>query len=239
MAEDRMALLEMLRKATADGDTDFLREGVRVLAQAVMEAEVSELTGLPKGERDPDAPPDAPQRVPRPALGHPGGHDRPRRAAGPRRLVPAQPARPAPAHRARPARGRPGGVRGRHEHAPGGRPRAGPGHRGHQPQRGVPDVRPARRRGAGLPLPAARRDHVPVPLARRHVPARARGQPRRVDGGPGRGRGRGQRGAPDPRASSCRPATTRAPPGRASSARSSSAACAVSAWSSATATRGS
>ena len=54
MAEDRMALLEMLRKATADGDPDFLREGVRVLAQAVMEAEVSELTGLPKGERDPD-----------------------------------------------------------------------------------------------------------------------------------------------------------------------------------------
>ena len=33
-----MALLEMLRKATADGDTDFLREDVRVLAQAVMEA---------------------------------------------------------------------------------------------------------------------------------------------------------------------------------------------------------
>jgi len=54
MAEDRMALLEVLRKATADGDTDFLREGVRVLAQAVMEAEVSELTGLPKGERDPE-----------------------------------------------------------------------------------------------------------------------------------------------------------------------------------------
>ena len=49
MAEDRMALLEMLRKATADGDTDFLREGVRVLAQAVMEAEVTELTGLPHG----------------------------------------------------------------------------------------------------------------------------------------------------------------------------------------------
>jgi transposase-like protein len=54
MAEDRMALLETLRKATADGDMDFLREGVRVLAQAVMEAEVSELTGLPRGERDPE-----------------------------------------------------------------------------------------------------------------------------------------------------------------------------------------
>jgi putative transposase len=54
MAEDRMAVLETLRKAIADGDADFLREGVRVLAQAVMEAEVTELTGLPKGERDPE-----------------------------------------------------------------------------------------------------------------------------------------------------------------------------------------
>jgi putative transposase len=55
MAEDRMALLEMLRKATADGDTDFLREGVRILAQAVMEAEVTELTGVARGERNPEA----------------------------------------------------------------------------------------------------------------------------------------------------------------------------------------
>jgi transposase-like protein len=54
MAEDRMALLETLRKVTAEADLDFLREGVRVLADAVMEAEVSELTGLAKGERDPD-----------------------------------------------------------------------------------------------------------------------------------------------------------------------------------------
>jgi len=54
MAEDRMAVLETVRKAIADGDVDFLREGVRVLAQAVMEAEVSELTGVPKGERDPE-----------------------------------------------------------------------------------------------------------------------------------------------------------------------------------------
>jgi hypothetical protein len=54
MAEDRMAMLETVRKAIADGDVDFLREGVRVLAQAVMEAEVTELTGVPKGERDPE-----------------------------------------------------------------------------------------------------------------------------------------------------------------------------------------
>ena len=42
MADDRMALLETLRKATADGDVDVLRVGVRILAQAIMEAEVSE-----------------------------------------------------------------------------------------------------------------------------------------------------------------------------------------------------
>ncbi len=39
MADDRIALLETLRKATADGDVDVLREGVRVLAQAIMEVE--------------------------------------------------------------------------------------------------------------------------------------------------------------------------------------------------------
>ena len=41
MAEDRMAALDTVRKAIAEGDQDFLREGVRVLAQAVMEAEVT------------------------------------------------------------------------------------------------------------------------------------------------------------------------------------------------------
>ena len=54
MAEDRMAVLDMLRKATVDGSVDVLREGVRVLAEAIMEVEVSELTGVAKGERAPD-----------------------------------------------------------------------------------------------------------------------------------------------------------------------------------------
>ena len=54
MADDRMAVLDLLRKAGADGDTDFLREGVRILAEAVMEAEVTELTGAAHGERAPD-----------------------------------------------------------------------------------------------------------------------------------------------------------------------------------------
>ena len=54
MADDSMALLETLRKASTDGDVDLLREGVRILAQGLMEAEVTALTGLPKGERDPE-----------------------------------------------------------------------------------------------------------------------------------------------------------------------------------------
>ena len=52
-----------------------------------MEAEVSELTGRAQGRARPGAPADLPQRVPRPPLGHPGGHHRPRDPAGPRRLV--------------------------------------------------------------------------------------------------------------------------------------------------------
>lgn len=54
MADDRMAVLDTVRKAISDGDVDFLRDGVRVLAQAVMEAEVTELTGVAKGGRDPE-----------------------------------------------------------------------------------------------------------------------------------------------------------------------------------------
>ena len=55
MADDSMTLLETLRKMSAGGEVDVLREGVRLLAAAIMEAEVTELTGVPKGERNPDA----------------------------------------------------------------------------------------------------------------------------------------------------------------------------------------
>jgi len=47
-------VLDTVRKAIAEGDVDFLREGVRVLAQAVMEAGVTEVTGAATGERAPD-----------------------------------------------------------------------------------------------------------------------------------------------------------------------------------------
>lgn len=45
VAVTKMELMELVRNAE-DGDVDFLREGVRVLAQALMEAEVSDQAGL-------------------------------------------------------------------------------------------------------------------------------------------------------------------------------------------------
>ncbi len=47
----RIALDDLLRKAQMDRDADFLREGVRVLSQALMELEVSEHLGAEKHER--------------------------------------------------------------------------------------------------------------------------------------------------------------------------------------------
>jgi hypothetical protein len=40
-----MALAELVRRAEADGDVDFLREGVRVLSPALMELEVAQHLG--------------------------------------------------------------------------------------------------------------------------------------------------------------------------------------------------
>jgi putative transposase len=52
MATDlRIALEEVLRKAQMDRDADFLRDGVRVLAQALMELEVTQHLGAERYER--------------------------------------------------------------------------------------------------------------------------------------------------------------------------------------------
>jgi putative transposase len=55
MADDvRMALAELLRKAEAEPGLDVLREGVRVLAEAVMELEVEQHLGAARHERTPE-----------------------------------------------------------------------------------------------------------------------------------------------------------------------------------------
>jgi transposase-like protein len=46
-----MALMDLLRKAAADPDVDFLREALRVLTQEVMEAEVEAHLGAERYER--------------------------------------------------------------------------------------------------------------------------------------------------------------------------------------------
>ena len=55
MADElRMALSELLRKAQMEQDVDFLREGVRVLGQALMELELSQQIGAERYERTPE-----------------------------------------------------------------------------------------------------------------------------------------------------------------------------------------
>jgi len=49
-----MALAELLRKADAEPDMDTLREGVRVLTQALMELEVAQHLGAERYQRSPD-----------------------------------------------------------------------------------------------------------------------------------------------------------------------------------------
>ena len=54
MAKDRVDVLVLLRKEASEADLDFLREGLRVVMQAVMEAEVVNKTGAGLGERSPE-----------------------------------------------------------------------------------------------------------------------------------------------------------------------------------------
>jgi putative transposase len=54
MADElRIGLAELLCKAKMDQDADFLKEGVRVLSQALMEMEVEEYVGASRHERSP------------------------------------------------------------------------------------------------------------------------------------------------------------------------------------------
>jgi putative transposase len=53
-ASQSIDLLSALRKVGMDQDVDFLREGVRVLSQALMEAEVSAQLGAERHERTPE-----------------------------------------------------------------------------------------------------------------------------------------------------------------------------------------
>ena len=110
MAKDRMDVLGLLRKEASEADPDFPRAGLRVLIQAVMEAEVDNKTGAGLGER-----PGADQlarRLPGSSVGYAGGHaetENPKGTGG--QLLPLS-VRTAPAQRASLARRRAAGLRG-------------------------------------------------------------------------------------------------------------------------------
>jgi putative transposase len=54
MANNSMTILELFHRLSATKDVDFLREGVKVLAQAIMELEVAVKTGAGRYERTND-----------------------------------------------------------------------------------------------------------------------------------------------------------------------------------------
>lgn len=54
MVEKSVDLLELLRKRLGEADLDFLREAVAILADAIMEAEVTAQAGADYGERSPE-----------------------------------------------------------------------------------------------------------------------------------------------------------------------------------------
>ena len=135
----RMALAELLRKAAAEPDVDVLREGVRVLAEAVMDLEVEQHLGADRHEREPGAQ-RAAQRVSGAGLGHAGRDDRSAGAAGAGWELLPGPLGAADAGRAGAGGRGPGGLRRRRLHAPGGRVGQGVGAGGDQQEPGVAPV---------------------------------------------------------------------------------------------------
>ena len=85
MVEERVGTLAWLRKRLEEADTDLLREMVKAVKEVFMSAEASAVCGAPYGQPSADrvnhhsgnAQALPSQRVPRTAVGHPCGDDRP------------------------------------------------------------------------------------------------------------------------------------------------------------------
>ena len=84
MAKPRMDLSAFVGKLLEEQDGDVLREGIRVLSQALMETEVAGLIGAERHERTRRAD-RVPQREPDADVGHADGHDRAGDPEGPAR----------------------------------------------------------------------------------------------------------------------------------------------------------
>ena len=75
MAKPRMDLSAFVGKLLEEQDGDVLREGIRVLSQALMEAEVAASIGAERHERTGERT-GLPQRCAHADVGHPRRHDR-------------------------------------------------------------------------------------------------------------------------------------------------------------------
>jgi hypothetical protein len=215
----RIELLELLRKSEADPGADFLRDGVKALAQALMEAEVEGLVGAGRhertegrtGRRNGYRERDWDTRVGTVELSVPrvreGGYvptllePRKRHPEGTRRALTAV----VPGTRTA------GVVRAGRLDAAGGRPGPVPGDGRDQQEPGLAHLRRARRGGGAAPaarVPGTRRAGTrhppalrPLPLrvAGRDVPEGAARRPGGLRGGRGRHRGARDRRAGYPR----------------------------------------
>jgi hypothetical protein len=139
MATQRMDVTSFVGKLLEEDDVDLLREGVRVLAQALMETEVSSQIGAGPYERS-SAPSRVPQRLPHQDLGHAGRHHRTQSAQGHRGHVLPLPPRASPAGREGPARRDLRGLRDGPLHPQGRRPGPSLGDGRNLQERGLQDL---------------------------------------------------------------------------------------------------
>ena len=176
----RMALAELLRKAQLEGDIDFLREGVRVLSQALMELDVSSIWA-PSGmnARPSDA---GSATATANATGTRGWGRSSYRCRGSGTGTSRRPAGTPASGGTRVGGGDPGGVCARGLDAAGGRPGEGPGNGWHQQEPGVAALSELGRGGQALSH-AAVHDDLSVRLAGRDLPEGAAGWAGGLGGG--------------------------------------------------------
>src|SRR5215467_7394971 len=156
MANPRMTLLDLLSKAEQGADPDFLRDGLKLLAQELMDAEVTQLVGAGLHERS-DSRLTYRNGYRERDWDTPSRHYRARHPQAAEGELLPEPARAAAPPRAGAAFGGPRGLRPRRQHPISRRPSRGAGPEGHLQGPGQPDLQGARRPSPRLSDPPARR----------------------------------------------------------------------------------
>ena len=190
MTKPSMALAELAEKGA---DADLLREMIQYVAQRMMEMDVEGLCARRLRRAKPGSG-EQPQRLPRPALGHPRRECRSEDPeAAPGELLPGVPGA-ASDRREGAGGGDPGGLRPGRVDPLGRRAGEGDGHERDLQEPGLAAVRRDRRAGRCVPEPPDRR-RLAVPVDRCDLREGARGREDRLGGGDNRRRGEHRRAA--------------------------------------------